>query len=152
MKDINLQIQAFEQAPNNITAKKSTPRYIIIKYLKTKYKVLKAAKDKQHICNLIKLNNHLWLKFLIHQESGKLPQPHEEDLHETYCYHHTEHKVNKNILLLLSFKKHYFLILNTYRYKYILNNGFDFLIIFFFRLLTILFLAVFLPAWKYPSK
>lgn len=66
MKDINLQIQAVEQTPNKVTAKKSTTRYIIIKYLKTEDKILKTARDKQHIIyNLIKLKNHLWLRILL---------------------------------------------------------------------------------------
>lgn len=54
MKDINLQIQAVEQTPNKVTAKKSTTRYIIIKYLKTEDKILKIEKPFV-IKNLIRL-------------------------------------------------------------------------------------------------
>ena len=48
VKEIDMQVQEAQRVPNNIDAKRSTPRHIIIKMPKVndKGKILKAAREK----------------------------------------------------------------------------------------------------------
>ena len=51
MKERDMQLQEAQRVPNNIDAKRSTPRHIIIKMpkVKAKEKILKAAREKKLI-------------------------------------------------------------------------------------------------------
>lgn len=92
-------------------------------------KVLKTTNDKQQVIyNLIKLNKPFVIKFHNHtRKEGNVLS-----LIKVYTKPIVTIILNiKQIILLLSLKKHYFLILNSYRHKYILNNIFDVLPIFF---------------------
>ena len=49
VKEIDMQVQEAQRVPNNMDAKKTTPRYIIIKMSKVKDKerILKGAREKK---------------------------------------------------------------------------------------------------------
>ena len=48
VKEIDIQVQETQRVPNNVNAKRTTPRHIIIKMLKVKdtERILKAAREK----------------------------------------------------------------------------------------------------------
>ena len=47
MKEIDMQVQEAQRVPNEMDAKRPTPRHIIIKIPKVKESMLKAAREKQ---------------------------------------------------------------------------------------------------------
>ena len=49
VKEIHIQVQEAQRAPNKMDAKRTTPRHIIIKMPKVKDRVLKAAREKQGV-------------------------------------------------------------------------------------------------------
>ena len=51
VKEIDIQIQEAQKAPNKLDPKRTTPRHIIIKMPKVKYKerMLSAAREKQSV-------------------------------------------------------------------------------------------------------
>ena len=51
VKEIDIQVQEAQSVPNNMDAKRTTPRHIIIKMpkVKDKERILKAAREKQKV-------------------------------------------------------------------------------------------------------